>query len=818
MKVCPKCFTETPDETRYCPNCGEGIPAEDESEKKGLIGSLIAGKFRVLSTVGEGAMGSIYKAEQMTLQKLVCIKVLHPHLSGDRTISKRFHREARAASRIKHPNAINIIDFGTAEDGTHYIAMDFIDGQDLAHLIRGQFPLETERCFHMTDQICSALDDAHAQGVIHRDLKPENIMVEDRRHQKDFVTVLDFGIAKIKDPSGENADTFHTMAGIVCGTPEYMSPEQARGESLDARSDIYSLGIIMYHMFTGKLPFTADTPIGVVTKHLTQEAIRPREIRPEIHPAVEALIMRLMAKDREQRPATCQDVKVEVDLVRKQIASGDAFDQTAPMPRPSTEELFSADSRPLDSVGDAFGEEEMASSRKSLVWLWVTLGLLLTAGVVAWLFLYGPLAGRLTPPEDGSQVAGDEVTGAPVATKQPAGKGSQESGESQAGDGASNGQSAGMTPAEMLKLAGQMTAITRTLGEYQVSYAQNDRMLAMRLAEWEKLEDAERVAAIKELQGACAKGRARITTLQEMVEGGDLAGAEAAIEAEKAVVAKLDERVEALLAVELPTSDGQKQQAGQKLAELTAQIAASRQELALGLEQLEEKKAAWSDTPETKPIEELDALADSLRSLDGEYEELLAGLSQDNVSRSAVQYGKRLGRQDVYKEQVAAALKRPVGPTRAQLEAQAAQAKQREEEQRKLDEEKRKRDEEKRKVREADLAKAKAQEDKARAEAEKAAKAAAEKAAKEQNATKAAEFEQLGDEARSQGSYAKAIAYYKQSLKLRSNTELYKKLGKTYNSKGDYANGASHLRKYLDKMGSKLSPSARKLIESQIRD
>lgn len=808
MKVCPKCFAEAPDETRFCPNCGEGLPAVGEEEPKGLVGSTIAGKFLILSAVGEGAMGSIYKAEQTTLGKLVCIKVLHPHLSGDRTISKRFHREARAASRIKHPNAINIIDFGTAEDGTHYIAMDFIDGQDLAHLIRGQFPLETERVFFMIDQVCSALDDAHAQGVIHRDLKPENIMVEDRRHQNDFVTVLDFGIAKITDPSGESADTFHTMAGIVCGTPEYMSPEQARGEPLDARSDIYSLGVIMYHMFTGKLPFTADTPIGVVTKHLTQEPIKPREIRPELHPAVESLILRLMAKDRDTRPETCHEVKDVIEEVRKNIASGAAFDQTAPMTRPTTAELAGTAEKKLSTspYAEEFTEDALMPSGKSRMGLWLSLVAIVLIGVAATLYFLDVLTPKPATEETKAEIAEAETaaeqkkssTGLPPEEKNsPAGKGAE----------AKRAEKAAMTSEQMLRLAGQMAAYTRTLGGYQVEYAQNDRMLAMRLAEWQKLENAQKVAELEAVQKACAEGRTRVTQLQETVETGDLSGADEAIARERELVATLNAKVEALLSEELPALAGQEDQAGRKLAELTEQITASRQELAAQLASLDEKKAAWAETPETKPVEELETLQTSLRTLDSEYGELLASLTEETVSKSAVQYGKRLGKQDVYKEQVTVALARAVGPTRAELERKGAEEKQRLEEKRKRDEERRLRLEAQANKNDAAEAKRLAKE-----------KAEKEKADKEARLLKAKEFEKLGDEAKGQGSYAKAIAYYKQALKRNSSSGLHKKLGKTYNSKGDYANGAVHLRKYLSIKGSKLSPAERQLIESQIRD
>jgi serine/threonine protein kinase len=817
VKVCTKCFTEAPDDTYFCPNCGESLPSAEE-DQHGLIGRTVAGKFRIMSVVGEGAMGSIYKAEQTTLGKTVCIKVLHQHLSGDKTISKRFHREARAASRIKHANAINIIDFGTAEDGTHYIAMDYIDGRDLAHLIKEEFPVEPERVFHMVDQICSALDEAHAQGVIHRDLKPENIMIEDRRHQKDFVTVLDFGIAKIKDPSGENPDTFHTMAGIVCGTPEYMSPEQARGESLDARSDIYSLGVIMYHMFTGKLPFTADTPIGVVTKHLTQEPPRPRDLNAGLSPAIEGLILQLMAKNRDLRPKTCLEVKQAIQEVRERLASGDdAFDQTTPMTRPSKEELEKAGARPFSTSPyspSADEEETMVVAGKSRAGLWFGLFVLLVALGVGGYFAYDRFFASKPAGEgvaEGEEQAGTNAPGSDVGER-PASDDDGPGGQQQQDR---KEEKQGLSQAEVLKLM----AFSRTLQEQQLAYAQYDRMLAMRLAEWRKRDAPEKLQAIEALQAAASEGRQRVAALQKKVDSAQLTNVGEGLDAEQKLVDALSEKAEAILAEELPPlANGQEEKAAQKLEELTAQITASRQELARHLTELDEKKKAWAETPETRPLEELEALQSALRALDADYDGLLAKLSEENVADSAVQYGKRLGKQDVFKEQVAAALAREVGPTREELARQAEEERRLLEEKKKKDEEKRRKADEERKKREAEDAKRRAEDEKRRAAEEAKRKAEQEKASKEQAKVKAAEFERLGDEAKSQASYAKAIAYYKQALKLRSSAGLHKKLGKTYNSKGDHANGAKHLRTYLKLMGSNLSETERKLIESQIRD
>ena len=314
MKRCPKCLYENSDDSRFCQKCGTNlVDIESDKKKDNLEGKVLAGSFALKKKLAVGGMGAVYLAEQISLSKDVCIKVVHPHLLRDETIIKRFHREARAASRLKHPNCINVIDFGQADNGILYMAMDFIVGKDLAELLETEHPLGVERILHIMKQIASALDEAHAQNIIHRDLKPENIMLEQRRHQRDFVTVLDFGIAKIKEPGGDDRETFQTMAGVVCGTPEYMSPEQIRGDELDARTDLYSLGVIMWQLFTNRLPFAGATPIATVTKHLTEAPEPPSRYNTDIPAPIESLIMRLMSKKRDERPSSCEEVRQRLE-------------------------------------------------------------------------------------------------------------------------------------------------------------------------------------------------------------------------------------------------------------------------------------------------------------------------------------------------------------------------------------------------------------------------------------------------------------------------------------------------------------------------
>ena len=283
-----------------------------------MVGRTISDNFKLLSAIGSGAMGTIYKAQQLSLGKTIVIKLLHRHLLGDPTLSKRFHREAKAASRLNHPNLIQIIDFGQMDNGLLFIAMEHVAGIDLAEMVYRDFPLDERRIVHILKQVCFALDEAHANGVLHRDLKPENIMIGDRRNTKDFVKVLDFGIAKLQDNVAD-AQSFQTVAGVVCGTPEYMSPEQARGDKLDGRTDLYALGIILYQLMTNRLPFEGESALGIVTKHLTEKPVPPSKLQADVSRGLENLCLSLLSKDREQRPPSALDVAAELERIDREI-------------------------------------------------------------------------------------------------------------------------------------------------------------------------------------------------------------------------------------------------------------------------------------------------------------------------------------------------------------------------------------------------------------------------------------------------------------------------------------------------------------------
>ncbi len=308
--LCSSCGSDAAQAFAYCPQCGAPLAVQAEVESH--IGDTVAKKFRIEKLIGEGGMGRVYQARILALDKPVALKVLRGSLVAEPRTVARFRREAQAASRLSHPNSINVLDFGETDSGAYYIAMEWVDGKDLHAVLTKDWPLPEARVVRLVSQVLSALSDAHAAGIIHRDLKPENIMVQQLRDEPDFVKVLDFGIAKIVDPLTEDGPL--TRVGFVCGTPEYMSPEQAGGGDLDARSDLYSVGILLYQLTTGVLPFVDPSGAVVATKQLTELPVPPSRRRPGamISAGMERLILKALSKDPAARPQTADEFKDEL--------------------------------------------------------------------------------------------------------------------------------------------------------------------------------------------------------------------------------------------------------------------------------------------------------------------------------------------------------------------------------------------------------------------------------------------------------------------------------------------------------------------------
>jgi serine/threonine-protein kinase len=284
-----------------------------------LVGRTIGEKFALEAILGAGAMGAVYRARQIALDKTVAVKVMHRGLLADPTFATRFHREAKAASRLDHPNSIRILDFGEDADGLLYIVMDYLDGRDLLRVIQEDWPLPAWRTADILSQVLSALAVAHDMGVLHRDLKPENIMVlrhvNDDGGPADVVKVLDFGIAKITDArDSERPPVSSTYAklstgGMLVGTPAYMSPEQAQGEPLDARSDLYSVGVILYQILTMCLPFEAASAVGLLLKHVHEKPPSPSSVSSAVHPALETVCLKAMSKQRKDRYPNAREMR-----------------------------------------------------------------------------------------------------------------------------------------------------------------------------------------------------------------------------------------------------------------------------------------------------------------------------------------------------------------------------------------------------------------------------------------------------------------------------------------------------------------------------
>jgi serine/threonine protein kinase len=317
---------ETAQHATVCIHCDHVHPAEElcqtinehslaRREDDSLIGQTLGEKYRIEEEIGAGGMCLVYRATQTLIGKTVALKVLRPQLAVDQDIVRRFEQEATALGRLHHPHAINVFDFGFTPQGSPYLVMDFIGGQTLTEILRQEGPLPVARANKLLGQVCGALQAAHAEGIIHRDIKPDNILVSEADGE-DWVTVVDFGVAKIQEDINQKSAL--TGAGIIIGTPRYMSPEQSEGRTIDLRSDIYSLGVVLYEMLAGEAPFNDDSSTRLLIKHLTELPPPLRERWPEIPAEIEAVVMRALAKDPDERPASALELS-------------EAFEQAVPV-------------------------------------------------------------------------------------------------------------------------------------------------------------------------------------------------------------------------------------------------------------------------------------------------------------------------------------------------------------------------------------------------------------------------------------------------------------------------------------------------------
>jgi len=362
---CTACGESNPPESKFCGKCGTPLGSSLPRP-----GDIIADRYRVVAPIGRGAMGTVYRVEHTQISKVMAIKLLHRELQEQPENVARFHREAESASRLNHPNTVHVFDFGCTKSGSLYLVMEYVDGEDLSKVLEKEGAMPFGRVAYLCAQVAGSVSDAHAAGIVHRDLKPENIVVGEGR-DGETAKVLDFGLAKLFEG---NVGTQVTSSGTIVGTPYYMSPEQIHGQELDGRSDVYAMGAIMYECVVGEPPFEAPNPVGVLSKHLSEQPLLPSSRSPLSVPVeADEIIMRCLQKDPELRYQTAEELREDLVDYLTTVGAGDwRLSGVGQAP-------FGSGSRRVDELDSIF-----RSKRR----LWSVLGVLLLAGsgLLAWHF------------------------------------------------------------------------------------------------------------------------------------------------------------------------------------------------------------------------------------------------------------------------------------------------------------------------------------------------------------------------------------------------------------------------------------------------
>ena len=316
-KVCPQCAAEYDTASRFCPN--DGTPLRPKGTSDPFVGRVLAERYHMLKRLGEGGMGRVYLAEHVKMNRQCAVKVMNSTLVNDDESAQRFAREASNAARIIHPNVAAVFDYGES-DGVVYLVMEYVDGEPVNRILERETVMTPNRAVDIARQVAEALVSAHELGIVHRDLKPDNIIIAPAKNGREVAKVVDFGIAKAVE---EGPNESLTRTGLVIGTPEYMSPEQLLGDPVDARSDIYSLGCILYQMLTGRRPFDEPTREQMIKRRLTEKAPHPRDLVPSLPKTLDLVVARMLARSPRDRYGTAAEVR---DLLIPAIALEGGFD------------------------------------------------------------------------------------------------------------------------------------------------------------------------------------------------------------------------------------------------------------------------------------------------------------------------------------------------------------------------------------------------------------------------------------------------------------------------------------------------------------